>query len=108
MLLCAIKSRSALLIYKKNLKVTKPEDNDTANAVHNDLGTSPGNGVTEFRKMLKATIHFEASDLHIKAGTKPRIRVRGVLRSLDAETNSEGLCYQIAKDILDDEQYRHF
>ncbi|HIO52781.1 MAG TPA: PilT/PilU family type 4a pilus ATPase [Phycisphaerales bacterium] len=58
--------------------------------------------------MLKATIHFEASDLHIKAGTKPRIRVRGVLRSLDAETNSEGLCYQIAKDILDDEQYRHF
>ncbi len=108
MLLCVIKSRSALLIYKKKLKVTKPEDNDTANAVHNDLGTTSGNGVTAFRKMLKATINFEASDLHIKAGTKPRIRVRGVLRSLDAKTNSEELCYQIAQDILDDEQYRHF
>lgn len=72
------------------------------------MGTSPGNGVDEFRKMLKATINFEASDLHIKAGTKPRIRVRGVLRSLDTETNSEPLCYQIAKDILDEGQYRHF
>ena len=58
--------------------------------------------------MLKATINFEASDLHIKAGTKPRIRVRGVLRSLDAELNSEPLCYQIAKDILDGSQYKHF
>ena len=58
--------------------------------------------------MLKATINFEASDLHIKAGTKPRIRVRGVLRSLDAEVNTEELCYQIAKDILDEIQYKHF
>ena len=76
--------------------------------VSHDLGTTPGNGVAEFRKMLKATINFEASDLHIKAGTKPRIRVRGVLRSLDAEINSEPLCYQIAKDILDQGQYKHF
>lgn len=58
--------------------------------------------------MLKATISFEASDLHIKAGTKPRIRVRGVLRSLDTAINSEPLCYQIAKDILDEGQYKHF
>ena len=76
--------------------------------VSHDLGTTPGNGVQEFRKMLKATISFEASDLHIKAGTKPRIRVRGVLRSLDTDTNSEPLCYQIAKDILDEDQYKHF
>lgn len=88
--------------------MTEPQDIDTTNAVHNDLGTTPGNGITEFRKMLKATINFEASDLHIKAGTKPRIRVRGVLRSLDAELNTEELCYQIAKDILDEDQYKHF
>ena len=94
--------------YKKRPKVTKPEDNDKSNAIHHDLGTTPGDGLTEFRKMLKATIHFEASDLHIKAGTKPRIRVRGVLRSIDAEVNNEELCYQIAKDILDEDQYRHF
>ena len=88
--------------------MTEPQDTESTNAVHNDLGTSPGNGITEFRKMLKATINFEASDLHIKAGTKPRIRVRGVLRSLDAVINNEELCYQIAKDILDEDQYKHF
>jgi twitching motility protein PilT len=84
------------------------EEDLAPDPVSHDLGTTPGNGVQEFRKMLKATISFEASDLHIKAGTKPRIRVRGVLRSLDTATNSEPLCYQIAKDILDEDQYKHF
>ncbi len=84
------------------------EEDLAPDPVSHDLGTTPGNGTAEFRKMLKATINFEASDLHIKAGTKPRIRVRGVLRSLDTETNSEPLCYQIAKDVLDDGQYKHF
>ena len=84
------------------------EEDISPEPLSHDLGTSPGNGLEEFRKMLKATINFEASDLHIKAGTKPRIRVRGVLRSLDTAINSEPLCYQIAKDILDEAQYIHF
>jgi len=88
--------------------VTDTQEQEIANPVHHDQGTQPGEGLEAYRKMLKATINFEASDLHIKAGTKPRIRVRGVLRSLDAELNSEPLCYQIAKDILDDSQYEHF
>ncbi len=88
--------------------MTDTQEQEIANPVHHDLGTKPGEGLEAYRKMLKATINFEASDLHIKAGTKPRIRVRGVLRSLDAELNSEPLCYQIAKDILDDDQYDHF
>ena len=58
--------------------------------------------------MLKSTIKFEASDVHIKAGTKPRIRVRGQLRSLDTDIILEPLCYQIAKDVLDNSQYVHF
>ena len=76
--------------------------------VHHDKGTKSGEGLDSFRKMLKSTINFEGSDLHVKAGTKPRIRVRGVLRSLDTEINSEELCYQIAKDLLDESQYKHF
>ena len=87
---------------------TPSQDAPAADAVHHDMGTTPGAGLEAFRKMLKATIAFEASDLHIKAGTKPRIRVRGSLRSLDAEENSEAICFQIAKDILDDSQYKHF
>ena len=88
--------------------MSQDEEEITPEAVHHDQGTSPGNGLTEFRKMLKAAITFEASDLHIKAGTKPRIRVRGDLRNLDTDINSEPLCFQIAKDILDDVQYKHF
>ena len=88
--------------------MTDTQEQEIANPVHHDQGTKPGEGLEAYRKMLKATINFEASDLHIKAGTKPRIRVRGVLRSLDAEVNSEPLCYQIAKDILDESQYDHF
>ena len=84
------------------------EEDISSDTVSHDLGTTPGNGLEEFRKMLKATINFEASDLHIKAGTKPRIRVRGALRSLDTAINSEPLCYQITKDILDEGQYKHF
>lgn len=88
--------------------MTDTKEQEIASPVHHDQGTKPGEGLDAYRKMLKATINFEASDLHIKAGTKPRIRVRGVLRSLDADVNSEPLCYQIAKDILDDTQYEHF
>ena len=85
----------------------QPEDS-TATPVHHDVGTNSGEGIDAFRKMLKSTINFEGSDLHVKAGTKPRIRVRGELRSLDTEINSEELCYQIAKDMLDEKQYQHF
>ena len=88
--------------------MSRLEEDISSDTVSHDLGTTPGNGLEEFRKMLKATINFEASDLHIKAGTKPRIRVRGALRSLDTAINSEPLCYQITKDILDEGQYKHF
>ena len=84
------------------------EEKNTPDAVHHDQGTKSGEGLVEFRRMLKAAINFEASDLHIKAGTKPRIRVRGDLRSLDTQLNTEPLCFQIAKDILDETQYKHF
>ena len=93
---------------KREIPLSNTEPDNAIDFVHHNKGTTPGNGIEEFRKMLKSTIKFEASDLHIKAGTKPRIRVRGVLRSLDAELNSEPLCYQIARDILDDAQYKIF
>ena len=88
--------------------MTKTEDKFSSNPVHHDIGTKDGEGTEAYHQMLKSTIKFEASDVHIKAGTKPRIRVRGQLRSLDTDITSEPLCYQIAKDILDDAQYVHF
>ena len=72
------------------------------------MGTAPGEGKRIFEKMLKGTIKFSASDLIIKVDLPPRIRVRGSLRSLQMDICSPSLMFQIAKDILDEDQYQHF
>ena len=77
-------------------------------AVHHDLGTTPGEGETVFQKFIVATIKYEASDLHLKAGHAPRIRLRGALKSLEHAPLDTALMFQIAKDILDDGQYELF
>ncbi|MBX3373371.1 MAG: PilT/PilU family type 4a pilus ATPase [Phycisphaeraceae bacterium] len=76
--------------------------------VHHDLGTTPGEGRTAFTRFIEACIRFEASDLHLKADLQPRIRVRGALKSLQTDPISKAVMFQIAKDVLDESQYRHF
>jgi len=76
--------------------------------VHHDDGTAPGEGRERFTKYLEACIRYEASDLHLKADLPPRIRVRGELKSLQTEQCSKRLMFQIAKDVLDAGQYKHF
>jgi len=83
-------------------------DGLTADPVHHDRGTRPGEGKPVFARFLQACIKHEASDLHLKVGLPPRIRVRGSLRSLEAEIIDTDLMFQIAKDVLDDLQYQHF
>jgi len=79
-----------------------------ADPVHHDKGTQAGEGMAFWRKYLEACIRHEASDLHLKVGLPPRIRVRGSLRSLQAELLSPDLMFQVAKDVLDKGQYAHF
>jgi twitching motility protein PilT len=79
-----------------------------ADPVHHDRGTASGEGMRLFRKYLDATIHHEASDLIIKVDLPPRIRVRGSLKSLQTDVCSPDLMFQLAKDVLDESQYRHF
>ncbi len=81
---------------------------DVADPVHHDKGTTPGEGKRQFRKYLEATIRHEASDLIVKANLPPRIRVRGSLKSLQTDTCTPDLMFQIAKDVLDERQYEHF
>jgi len=77
-------------------------------AITHAKGTEDGAGEAIFRKLLKACISYEASDLHIKAETQPRIRVRGELRTLNTEMVSGNDGYQIGLDILDEGQHKHF
>ncbi|MEE2719802.1 MAG: PilT/PilU family type 4a pilus ATPase [Planctomycetota bacterium] len=77
-------------------------------AVSHVRGTEAGKGEAIFRKLLKACITYEASDLHVKSDTAPRIRVRGELRTLSTDPVSVDDGHQIALDILDEGQYTHF
>ena len=83
-------------------------EEDVAAPVHHDAGTAPGEGNKTFRKYLEATIRHEASDLIVKVDLPPRIRVRGSLKSLQADICTPDLMFQIARDVLDDRQYNIF
>jgi twitching motility protein PilT len=83
-------------------------EEDIAAPVHHDKGTASGEGTRMFRKYLEATIRHEASDLIVKVDLPPRIRVRGSLKSLQADICTPEGMFQIARDILDDRQYDIF
>lgn len=66
---------------------------------------------TRWGKFLQATIKFKASDLLIKSGQSPKIRLRGALKPLDTEAVDPNEFISIAKHILTEEQFkdlRHF
>ncbi len=81
---------------------------DQADPVHHDAGTTPGEGKRAFTRYIEAAIRFGASDIHLKVDIPPRVRVRGALKSLQTDACSPPLMFQIAKDILDESQYKHF
>ena len=60
---------------------------------------------TRFGKFLQACIKFEGSDLIVKTGTIPRIRLRGELKPLDTEAVTHEEYMSIAKHILTEEQF---
>ncbi len=60
---------------------------------------------TRFGDFLKATIKFEASDLLMKTGRAPTIRLRGALKPLDTPPITAEEFLQIAKHILTEEQF---
>lgn len=78
------------------------------NAVHHDIGTVAGEGQALIDKFLDATIRFDASDLIVKSGASPKIRLRGALKPLKIDAVTEQQMFQIAKDVLDENQYQSF
>ncbi|HZW11438.1 MAG TPA: PilT/PilU family type 4a pilus ATPase [Phycisphaerales bacterium] len=59
---------------------------------------------TRWGKFLQATIKFEASDLIMKTGQPPKIRLRGALKPLDTAPVDEDEFWQIARAIMSPEQ----
>jgi len=60
---------------------------------------------TRFGKFLQACIKFGGSDLIVKSGNTPRIRLRGALKALDTELVTAEEFVSIAKHILTKEQW---
>lgn len=60
---------------------------------------------TRFGGFLKAAITLEASDLIMKTGYAPKIRLRGALRPLDTPPVTSDDFLTIAKQILTEEQF---
>ena len=60
---------------------------------------------TRFGSFLKASIKLQASDVIMKAGQPPKLRVRGQLKPLDTEAVSAEEFMSIAKHILNEEQW---
>ncbi|MBC7835192.1 MAG: PilT/PilU family type 4a pilus ATPase [Phycisphaerales bacterium] len=61
---------------------------------------------TRFGKFLQAAIKFEASDLIIKSGQQPKIRLRGALKPLDTPAVTGDEFMSIAQHILSEEQWK--
>ncbi len=59
---------------------------------------------TRWGDFLKATIKFNGSDLIMKSGQKPKIRLRGSLKALDVDPVSAEEFFQIAQAILSPQQ----
>lgn len=83
-----------------------PESSATAGHVDMDMSLTkkPDPHATRWGDFLKATIKFGASDLIMKSNQKPKIRMRGVLKAMDVEPVSAQEFFDIAKNILTNEQ----
>lgn len=62
----------------------------------------------EFRKILEIMLERRASDLHLKVGTRPIIRVDGSLELTDVSTPSQKDLEDLARQILSPEQQEEF
>ena len=60
------------------------------------------------RSVLDKMIAARASDLHLKAGTPPVVRVDGVLYTLDEPPPSAQQLREVCQQLLNEEQRQHF
>jgi twitching motility protein PilT len=57
---------------------------------------------------LSAVVANKASDLHLKAGSPPKIRISGSLLPLDVDPLSADVVWDIVRETMDDDVRQHF
>lgn len=56
----------------------------------------------EINKLFKLQIKFEGSDLHLKVGKPPILRIKGTLRELDMPAIDEDTMWRMFLEVMDD------
>ncbi len=69
-----------------------------------EVGKKRDPHATRWGKFLQACIKLDASDLILKSGAAPRLRIRGALRALEMDVLTADEFLNITKVILDEEQ----
>jgi twitching motility protein PilT len=87
------------------MSATAAAHEHTVGHVHLDPDKKHDPHATRFGLFLKASIKLEASDLIMKSGQPPKLRIRGALKPLDTEPVTQDEFLGIAKHILDEEQF---
>ena len=76
--------------------------------IDHDISIPEGEGLKAWESWLDTCIKFEASDLIVKTGQSPRLRVRGSLKGMQIEPCTMDLLFRVAKDVLDPNQFEYF
>lgn len=62
----------------------------------------------ELENLFRLTVKYNASDLHIKTGSPPIMRISGKIRKLETEPFSNTRIKEILYEILNEKQKKHF
>ena len=88
------------------MSVTAETHTDASHVGHVVLPTEKKDPhLTRWGKFLEATVKLESSDLIMKAGQPPKLRIKGALKPLAVEAVSTEEFIQIAQHILSPEQF---
>ena len=71
-------------------------------------GHAPGGIVDEFNGWLAKLMELDGSDLHVKAGTPPKLRLNGVLDPVDREPLTHDECEAIGDAIVPADRRERF
>ena len=69
---------------------------------------SSGGKEPEINKLFRVAIKLDASDMHLKVGLPPKLRLQGFLKNIAAEPMTEQKIEQLVFEILSKEQKEYF
>ena len=72
-----------------------------------DIHTNPDNE-PELHKFLRAAVKTQASDLHLKVGQPPKLRISGQLKDTTGEVMTKEKMEHLVSEILSDDQKESF